>query len=36
MILNWPELSFLAEDETGKVVGYVLSSMYVLVFLFNL
>ncbi|KAN0091327.1 Acyl-CoA N-acyltransferase [Tylopilus felleus] len=27
MILNWPELSFLAEDETGKVVGYVLSSI---------
>ncbi|KAF8557678.1 acyl-CoA N-acyltransferase [Imleria badia] len=27
MILNWPELSFLAEDESGKVVGYVLSSI---------
>ncbi|KAI9571196.1 acyl-CoA N-acyltransferase [Boletus coccyginus] len=27
IILNWPDLSFLAEDENGKVVGYVLSSI---------
>jgi len=27
IILTWPDLSFLAEDEGGKVVGYVLSSI---------
>ncbi|KAH0828037.1 N-alpha-acetyltransferase 11, NatA catalytic subunit-like protein, partial [Lanmaoa asiatica] len=27
IILEWPNLSFLAEDESGKVVGYVLSSI---------
>jgi len=27
IIFNWPDLSFLAEDENGKVVGYVLSSI---------
>ncbi|KAF8134458.1 putative N-terminal acetyltransferase complex subunit ARD1 [Boletus edulis] len=26
-IITWPDLSFLAEDESGKVVGYVLSSI---------
>lgn len=25
----WPEISFLAEDSSGRVVGYVLSSMWV-------
>lgn len=26
--LSWPQLSFVAEDESGKVVGYVLAKMY--------
>ncbi|CEP13226.1 hypothetical protein [Parasitella parasitica] len=25
--LSWPQLSFVAEDENGKVVGYVLAKM---------
>lgn len=25
--LSWPQLSFVAEDESGKVVGYVLAKM---------
>ncbi|KIJ59985.1 hypothetical protein HYDPIDRAFT_117896 [Hydnomerulius pinastri MD-312] len=25
--ITWPEVSFLAEDENGKIVGYVLSSV---------
>ena len=27
--LSWPQLSFVAEDENGKIVGYVLSKMFV-------
>lgn len=27
--ITWPEVSFLAEDSNGRVVGYVLSSMWV-------
>lgn len=26
--LSWPELSFVAEDEDGMIVGYVLAKMY--------
>ncbi|KAG1493174.1 hypothetical protein G6F54_008775 [Rhizopus delemar] len=25
--LSWPQLSFVAEDENGKIVGYVLAKM---------
>jgi hypothetical protein len=25
--ITWPEVSYLAEDSSGRVVGYVLSSM---------
>ena len=25
--LSWPQLSYVAEDESGKVVGYVLAKM---------
>lgn len=25
--LSWPQLSFVAEDESGKIVGYVLAKM---------
>jgi ribosomal protein S18 acetylase RimI-like enzyme len=25
--LSWPQLSFVAEDENGKLVGYVLAKM---------
>lgn len=27
--LTWPQLSYVAEDEEGQVVGYVLAKMYV-------
>ncbi|KAG1823748.1 putative N-terminal acetyltransferase complex subunit ARD1 [Suillus subaureus] len=27
--ITWPEISYLAEDSSGRVVGYVLSSMWV-------
>lgn len=27
--ITWPEVSYLAEDSSGRVVGYVLSSMWV-------
>ena len=30
--LSWPQLSYVAEDERGRVVGYVLAKMYVLYF----
>ncbi len=26
--LSWPQLSFMARDHKGKVVGYVLAKMY--------
>ena len=26
--LSWPQLSFVAEDHKGRVVGYVLAKMY--------
>jgi hypothetical protein len=25
--LSWPQLSYVAEDESGKIVGYVLAKM---------
>jgi peptide alpha-N-acetyltransferase len=25
--LSWPQLSFVAEDDNGKIVGYVLAKM---------
>lgn len=25
--LSWPQLSYVAEDESGRVVGYVLAKM---------
>ncbi|XP_040322317.1 N-alpha-acetyltransferase 10-like [Herpailurus yagouaroundi] len=25
--LSWPQLSYIAEDENGKIVGYVLAKM---------
>ena len=28
--MSWPQLSFVAEDHKGRIVGYVLSKMYVL------
>lgn len=28
-LLSWPNLSYVAEDQTGKIVGYVLAKMYV-------
>ncbi len=28
-LISWPQLSYLAEDEKGRVVGYVLAKMYV-------
>ena len=27
--LSWPQLSYVAEDEKGRIVGYVLAKMYV-------
>jgi hypothetical protein len=27
--LSWPQLSYVAEDESGKIVGYVLAKMLV-------
>lgn len=27
-IMSWPQLLFVAEDHSGKIVGYVLSKMY--------
>jgi peptide alpha-N-acetyltransferase len=32
-ILSWPELLYVAEDYNGKIVGYVLAKMYVLLLL---
>ena len=29
--MTWPQISFVAEDHKGRVVGYVLAKMYVLV-----
>ena len=26
--LTWPELSYVAEDDKGKIVGYILAKMY--------
>lgn len=28
--LSWPQLSYVAEDEEGRIVGYVLAKMYVI------
>lgn len=27
-IMTWPQLSYVAEDSRGKIVGYVLAKMY--------
>lgn len=27
--LTWPQLSFVAEDHKGRIVGYILAKMYV-------
>lgn len=27
-ILSWPELSWVAEDDKGRIVGYVLGKLY--------
>lgn len=27
--LTWPQLSFVAEDEKGRIVGYILAKMQV-------
>ena len=32
-ILTWPQLSYVAEDEKGRIVGYILAKMYVPVIL---
>jgi len=32
--LSWPQLSYVAEDDQGKIVGYVLAKMYNNRFLF--
>lgn len=29
-LLTWPQISFVAEDEKGRIVGYVLAKMCVL------
>jgi peptide alpha-N-acetyltransferase len=26
--LSWPQLSFVAENSNGKIIGYVLAKMY--------
>lgn len=28
--MTWPSLSYVAEDQKGRIVGYVLAKMYVL------
>lgn len=28
-LLSWPQLTYVAEDYDGKIVGYVLAKMYV-------
>lgn len=28
-LLSWPQLSYVAEDHKGRIVGYVLAKMYV-------
>lgn len=28
--LSWPQLSYVAEDSKGRIVGYILAKMYVL------
>ena len=28
--LTWPQLSYVAEDEKGNIVGYILGKMFVL------
>lgn len=33
--LTWPQLSYVAEDEKGKIVGYILGKMYVCTFTTN-
>ena len=33
-ILSWPQLLYVAEDYSGKIVGYVLAKMYDIVCLF--
>lgn len=27
--MAWPQISFVAEDDKGRIVGYVLAKMYV-------
>ncbi len=27
--LSWPQLSYVAEDDNGRIVGYVLAKMWV-------
>lgn len=27
--LSWPQLSYVAEDDQGRIIGYVLAKMYV-------
>jgi hypothetical protein len=29
-LLTWPQLSYVAEDPSGRIVGYILGKMYVL------
>jgi N-alpha-acetyltransferase 10/11 len=30
--MTWPALSYVAEDHNGRIVGYILAKMYVLIF----
>lgn len=30
--MTWPQISFVAEDHKGRIVGYVLAKMYVAYF----
>lgn len=32
-LLTWPQLTFVAEDDDGKIVGYVLGKLYISIFL---
>ena len=34
-LLSWPQLSYVAEDQKGRIVGYVLAKMYPTVLLFH-
>ncbi len=33
--LSWPQLSYVAEDHKGNIVGYVLAKMYVIKLIYN-